>query len=225
MGLQYFGRENGRGDNAKERQGPDHSGLCKGREFGIYFMSSIKLWNGFILLRDMSWCVCMLSHFSHIWLFAAPWTVALPGFSVHGIIQARILEWLPFPSLGDLPDPGIKSGSPALQADSFTLKPPGKPGMMWHIFLDDCSELVFGEWVLVGEVGDRMFRNCWGSHGKRGEMVIAWNEGISGNENTWTDLQYGLMMRRFPVNQIWKMKEYKQCLRGDISSWGWNDWS
>ena len=109
MGLQYFGRENGRGDNAKERQGPDHSGLCKGREFGIYCMSSIKLWNGFILLRDMSWCVCMLSHFSHIWLFAAPWTVALPGFSVHGIIQARILEWLPFPPTRDIPDPGIKT--------------------------------------------------------------------------------------------------------------------
>jgi len=45
-----------------------------------------------------------------------------PGSSVHGIIQARILEWdaIPFPSAGDLPDPGIESGSPALQADSFT---------------------------------------------------------------------------------------------------------
>lgn len=42
--------------------------------------------------------------------------------------------------------------------------------------------------------------------------------GISGDENTWTDLQYGLRMRRFPVNPIWKMKEYKQCLCGDISS-------
>ena len=45
--------------------------------------------------------------------------------------------------------------------------------MIWHIFLNDRSELLFGEWVLVGEVEDRMFRNCWGSHGKRGEMVIA----------------------------------------------------
>ena len=34
-----------------------------------------------------------------------------PGFSVHGIFQARILDWLPFPSLGDLPDPGIKPTS------------------------------------------------------------------------------------------------------------------
>ena len=49
----------------------------------------------------------------------------LPGFSVHGIFQARILEWLPFPSPGDLPNPGIKPRSPALQADSLPSEPPG----------------------------------------------------------------------------------------------------
>ena len=32
-----------------------------------------------------------------------------------------------FPSPGDLPDPGIKTGSPALQADSLLTEPPGKP--------------------------------------------------------------------------------------------------
>ena len=36
----------------------------------------------------------------------------------------------PFPSPGDLPDPGIGSGSPALQADSLPSGPPGKPGDM-----------------------------------------------------------------------------------------------
>ena len=51
----------------------------------------------------------------------------LPGSSVHGIFQARILEWLPFPSPGDLPDGGIEPGSPALQADSLPTEPPGKP--------------------------------------------------------------------------------------------------
>ena len=47
--------------------------------------------------------------------------------SVHGILQARILEGLLFPSPGDLPDPGIQPGSPALQADSLPSEPPGKP--------------------------------------------------------------------------------------------------
>ena len=35
---------------------------------------------------------------------------------------------LPFPSPGDLPDPGIKPRSPALQADALPSEPPGKPG-------------------------------------------------------------------------------------------------
>ena len=34
---------------------------------------------------------------------------------------------LPFPSLGDFPDPGTEPGSPALQADSLPSEPPGKP--------------------------------------------------------------------------------------------------
>ena len=38
-----------------------------------------------------------------------------PGSSVHGILQAKIIEWLPFPSPGNLPDPGIKLGLPELQ--------------------------------------------------------------------------------------------------------------
>ena len=47
-------------------------------------------------------------------------------YTVHGILQARILEWVPFPSPGVLPNPGIKSGSPALQADLYQLSLSGK---------------------------------------------------------------------------------------------------
>ena len=49
------------------------------------------------------------------------------GSSVHEILQARILQWVPFPSPGDLPDPGIEPGSLTLQADSLLSEPPGKP--------------------------------------------------------------------------------------------------
>ena len=48
-----------------------------------------------------------------------------PGSSIHGILQARILSGLPFPSPGDLLNPGIKPRSPALQADALTSEPPG----------------------------------------------------------------------------------------------------
>ena len=48
-------------------------------------------------------------------------------YTVHGILQARILEWLAFPFSRDLPNPGIEPRSPALQADSLSAEPPGKP--------------------------------------------------------------------------------------------------
>ena len=44
----------------------------------------------------------------------------LPGSSVHGLLQARTLEWLPCPPSGDIPDPGIEPRSPTLQADIMT---------------------------------------------------------------------------------------------------------
>ena len=48
-------------------------------------------------------------------------------YTVHGILQARILEWVAFPFSGDLPNPGMEPRSPALQADSLPAEPPGKP--------------------------------------------------------------------------------------------------
>ena len=48
-----------------------------------------------------------------------PTDCGLPDSSVYGILQARYWSGLPFPSPGDLPNPGIEPGSPALQADSL----------------------------------------------------------------------------------------------------------
>ena len=72
----------------------------------------------------------ILGVLSHVRLLAAPWTVARQGFSIRGILQARILEWVAMPSPGDLPDPGIESRSPmspALAGGFFTDEPPEKP--------------------------------------------------------------------------------------------------
>ena len=54
-----------------------------------------------------------------------PMDCSLPGCSVHGISQARILEYVP--SSGDLSNPWIKPLSPALQADSSLSELPGQP--------------------------------------------------------------------------------------------------
>ena len=56
-------------------------------------------------------------------LCADPMNCSLPGFSIHGILQARILEWVTI----SFPDPGIKPGSPGLEADALTSEPPRKP--------------------------------------------------------------------------------------------------
>ena len=48
-------------------------------------------------------------------------------YTVHGILQARILEWVAFPFSGDPPNPGIEPRSPAFQADSLPAEPQGKP--------------------------------------------------------------------------------------------------
>ena len=53
-----------------------------------------------------------------------------PSSSVHEILQARILEWVPCPPPGDLPNPGIEPGSLGLmhwRAGSLPPMPPGKP--------------------------------------------------------------------------------------------------
>ena len=50
----------------------------------------------------------------------------LPDSSVQGILKEEYWSEFPFPSPGDLPDPGIKLGSPTLQVDSLPPEPPEK---------------------------------------------------------------------------------------------------
>ena len=69
---------------------------------------------------------------------------SLPGSSVHGVLQARILEWVAFPPPGDLPDPGIQLTSPvapSIAGGCFTPEQPGslREGRMSRkrIYCDD----------------------------------------------------------------------------------------
>ena len=72
-------------------------------------------------------CACVLSHFSHIRFFETLWTIAPQAPVSIGFSRQEYWRGLPFPSPGDLTDPGTKPRSPALQADSLPSKPPGKP--------------------------------------------------------------------------------------------------
>ena len=64
---------------------------------------------------------------SRVQLFVTPWTVAYKASLSMEFSRQAYWSGLPFPSPGDLPDPGIEPGSPALQADTLPSEPPGKP--------------------------------------------------------------------------------------------------
>ena len=63
---------------------------------------------------------------SRVRLFATLWTVAYQAPLTVGFSRQEYWSGLPFPSPGDLPNPGIEPGSPALQADALPSEPPGK---------------------------------------------------------------------------------------------------
>ena len=64
-----------------------------------------------------------------------------PGSSVHGFSRQEYWSGLPFPSPGDLPNPGIRPASPALTGRVFTPAPPVKPpeGFILGYFCDFTS--------------------------------------------------------------------------------------
>ena len=69
---------------------------------------------------------CAVLH-SHVQLFATTWAVACQAPLSMGFFREEYWSGLPCPPPGDLPNPGIKPRSPALQSNSLPSEPPGKP--------------------------------------------------------------------------------------------------
>ena len=99
---------------------------------------------------------------------------SLPGSSVHGISQVRILEWVKWVTIsfsGDLPTPGIKPTSPKLAGGFFTVELPGKP----HIYIqpkicsfpDDYKSILFKNFLKMVLLGPFFGVNM-------GQMNITW---------------------------------------------------
>ena len=62
---------------------------------------------------------------SRVWLFEIPWTVVYQASLSMGFSRQEYCSGLPFPSPGDLPDPGMELGSATLQADTLPSEPHG----------------------------------------------------------------------------------------------------
>ena len=87
--------------------------------------------SGFIIGRcEQSHLPCWLleevKSLSRVQLFATPWTVVSQAPPSMEFSRQEYWSGLPFPSPGDLPNPGIEPRSPALQTDALPSEPPGK---------------------------------------------------------------------------------------------------
>ena len=84
-------------------------------------------WSALFPIENLSISCSVMSNSVMSWVVSFdPMDYSLPGSSAHGILQARILEWVAFPSPGDIPDPGTEPRSPPLQEDSLLSELPGK---------------------------------------------------------------------------------------------------
>ena len=81
------------------------------------------------ILSQLIFTMVVVYSLSRVCLFVTPWTIALQAPLSMGFPRQEYWSSLPFPSPGDLPDPGIEPRSPALQADSLLTEPPGKPNI------------------------------------------------------------------------------------------------
>ena len=84
-------------------------------------------------------CVCVCVCVSYLCLFVTSWTVAHQAPLSMEFSRQEYWGWLPFPSPGHLPYPGIKPRSSELQADSLLSEPPGKP--THYTFVVKCLKL------------------------------------------------------------------------------------
>ena len=107
---------------------------------------------------------------SCVWLFTTPWTIAF--LASLAMESSRQEYWIGLPSTspGDLPDLGIKPGSPALQADSLPTEPLGRP--MWKVCYVTFN--VIWIWLPRYTVLEAVLQH-WGNHGRHmwdGEAVL-----------------------------------------------------
>ena len=96
---------------------------------------------------------------------AIPWTVAHQAPPSMGFSRQEYWSGLPFPSPGDLPEPGIEPGSPAFQEDALTSEPKTRKGLLKAGCLsskpnDQVQALGLTIWICLWEI-DEIFTFCY----------------------------------------------------------------
>ena len=103
-------------------------------------------------LAQLCAVVCACCCFNHFWLCDAR-DCCPPGSSVHGILQARILEWVAIASPGDLPDPGIEPTSLHVSCIGrqilYHQRHLGRPAQLHPAQIADPPNLDLKKWLLI----------------------------------------------------------------------------
>ena len=147
----------------------------------IALVNVICIWNSFLLL----WNDCRILR--RMWLSESevaqssltlcdPMDWSLPGSSVHGIFQARVLEWV------SISNPGIEPRSPTLQADALPSEPAGKP----HTGLLSCI------WILIPQPEVKPSA-CMLSHFSHVQLFV----------NPWTVVRLAPLSLGFSRQEYW----------------------
>ena len=84
-----------------------------------------RFWDCLLLVHTLTLLFCLVTRSCPT--LKALWIVVPPGFPVHGISQARIVDWVAISFSSGSSHPGIEPRSHALQVDSLLSEPPGKP--------------------------------------------------------------------------------------------------
>ena len=121
--------------------------------------------------------MCMLKSLRSCLTLCDPMDCSPSGSSVHGFSRQEYWSGLPFPSPGDLPDPGIKPMSPTLQADSLPSEPPGKS--MYHIHDRISVYELRTQWSGIPD--SSAFSSFWGP--KMPALKIIWHPNVRDSKN------------------------------------------
>ena len=119
--------------------------------------------------------MCVLRHFSRVWLFATPWTVACQAPLSMGFSRQEYWSGLPCPPPGDLPNPGIEptaAVSPALTGGFFTTSTTWEAQVRLYSHLKDL--------VFVLSLGKKVYLS--------GFLTTHWNSSVLTQDSVWVSL-------------------------------------
>ena len=128
----------------------------------------------------------------------------LLDYTVHGILQARILEWVAIPFSRDLPNPGIEPRSTILQVDYLPAEPPGKPKNTGEGSLSLLQRSSWPRnWTRVSCIAGGFFTS-WATRGKL-ETIIWWT---SYNYSNFLE-RYKSILYKYTLILQWNLSQLK----------------